>query len=103
MSTPAKPGKPYISNGQVLERYGLPAGFPPIVAQKPHLSAVPSQRIVGQFTANDILCSPPLTTRIIRWIDDVYFFFGLYFVTLFSVSSISGGEFRTAYLSCLVL
>ncbi|KAJ9202959.1 hypothetical protein DTO166G4_5724 [Paecilomyces variotii] len=55
MSTPGKPGKPYISNGQVLE-------------------------------------SPPLTTRIIRWIDDVYFFFGLYFVTLFSLDPLKAAE-----------
>ncbi|GAD92241.1 esterase, putative [Paecilomyces variotii No. 5] len=85
MSTP---GQPYISNGQVLERYELPAGFPvprdhaQIVT---YLSAILSMRISEILKANDALCSPPLTTRIVRWIDDVYFFFGLYFVTLFSL------------------
>jgi hypothetical protein len=29
--------------------------------------------------------SPPMTARIVRFVDSIYLFFGLYFVSLFSV------------------
>ncbi|KAL2219131.1 hypothetical protein M432DRAFT_330262 [Thermoascus aurantiacus ATCC 26904] len=33
----------------------------------------------------EVLQSPPLSARVIRFLDNVYFFLGLYFVSLFSV------------------
>jgi hypothetical protein len=31
------------------------------------------------------LFSPPLTARVVRWVDNAYLFFGLYLVSLFAV------------------
>ncbi|EEA19554.1 conserved hypothetical protein [Talaromyces marneffei ATCC 18224] len=36
------------------------------------------------ISGGHMLETPPLSARIIRWIDRIYLFFGLYFVTLFS-------------------
>ncbi|KAE8547867.1 hypothetical protein TMatcc_009688 [Talaromyces marneffei ATCC 18224] len=44
------------------------------------------------ISGGHMLETPPLSARIIRWIDRIYLFFGLYFVTLFSLNSYAAAD-----------
>ncbi|RHZ60158.1 hypothetical protein CDV55_106043 [Aspergillus turcosus] len=59
--------KTYLSNGQVLSRYDS------------QFQKAKGRRLTPSHY------SPPLSVRILRFFENVYFFLGLYFVTLFSV------------------
>ncbi|KAH8703757.1 hypothetical protein BGW36DRAFT_369944 [Talaromyces proteolyticus] len=39
-----------------------------------------------------MLETPPLTARVVRWVDSLYLFFGLYFVSLFAFDSYGAAE-----------
>jgi hypothetical protein len=71
----ATPNRTYVSDGQVLER--------PVDLR-------------SSYSTTDQRYSPPLTARISRSIDNIYNFFGLYFVSLFSVGAIQCSDSRPA-------
>ncbi len=68
MSTPARPAKPYLSNGQVLQA-----------------SVLPSAGGSTELTIIDDFNRPPFTARVRNFANDTYNFLGLYVTTLFSV------------------
>ncbi|EED13868.1 conserved hypothetical protein [Talaromyces stipitatus ATCC 10500] len=44
------------------------------------------------ISSGHMLQKPPLSTRIVRWIDSIYMFFGLYLVTLFALDSYAAAD-----------
>ena len=63
----AAPNRTYVADGRVLER------------------SVDLLLEGLRIQVLNLICSSPLSARISRSIDNIYNFFGLYFVSLFSV------------------
>ncbi|QVM10651.1 hypothetical protein D8B26_005304 [Coccidioides posadasii str. Silveira] len=71
MAGPSAPSRPYVSRGQVLQRY---------------LYVAPMSAVGANFS------SPPLTVRIQNFIHSIYMFLGLYLVSLFSMDPYTSAQ-----------
>ncbi|CAG8373682.1 unnamed protein product [Penicillium salamii] len=46
----------------------------------------------GYFSNGELLETPPMTVRLSRFVESIYFFFGLYFSSLFALDSYAAAE-----------